>query len=203
MGQVGVYPQSIQFPIISISPSKYGFLKVGKWQDYADAHGLGTTKQFVVNHLFARPILISRRSLITGIGIRVATGVAGSKVYWGVYDDDGSCYPGKLLESGDLSGATAVNRLDNFSRIFEPGLYWQALGSAHTPTIKGIETSVDQYILGLNDFTSGGTDGASGRFLDLTMVDITAGLPDPFTAGAIYDVGSNAPAAWLYLDSYL
>lgn len=188
MGQVGVYPQTVQYPIITDAYVKETYRRAGKWHIIADKYSILSASNMTANRLFFMPWVLQRRTEIGGIGWRVGTGVAGARIYWGLYSDVDT-YPGGLLASGDVAATANRNYVAAVSLVLEPGLRWLAVGSNLTPGVNRIDVTENIVCLGVDDFTNGGTDGQQIRLLYDDLADITLGLPDPAPAGLTESTG--------------
>jgi hypothetical protein len=204
MGQVGCFPQANQFSISDPTYSKEYFRPKGKWHLIVDKFTLQSSTNMTANRLYFMPFVLQRRTLISGIGFRVTSGVAGARVYWGLYADNGFGYPGSILESGDVVATANRNYLDAFARILEPGLYWIATGSNLTPGVRRIDVTENINALGCDSFTAGGTDGNLIRMLYVDLADIALGIPDPAPAGLVEDIAIGYYwGTYLYFEDYL
>lgn len=83
----------------------------------------------VQDRLVAAPFLVTKQRAFTAVALHVSTAVAATSVRVGIYDDDGSAYPGALKqEFGALDSATAGIKEIVLGTALDlaPGLYWLA-----------------------------------------------------------------------------
>lgn len=76
----------------------------------------------------------------------------------GIYNDNGSIYPGSLVAGSDAitySGATvaAVTGTLAGNITLSPGLYWLATLSSATPTVRGLPAASIANIIGIDPVT--------------------------------------------------
>lgn len=105
--------------------------------------------------------------------------------------DRRSLYPGALLaDSGNFTGAAALQTYA-CSVALEPNvLYWLVCNTSATVTLRALDPSAVGDILGL---TAGAT-GANPSNLYISVASAYGALPDPFPAGGAYVSGNvNVP----------
>ncbi len=123
---------------------------------------LNFTKGLGVDLLYAYPFLVPVTQSFDRIACVVTTFAAGATIRIGIYEDDGSVYPGDLVvDSGELSGASSGLKETTLSETVTPGLYWLAImAGTNNPTVRGSERHDRHYgILGYLDPSSGGGGG--------------------------------------------
>jgi hypothetical protein len=170
-----------------------------------DVSANGAVTTLTVNLLYCLPFVLDRKVRITAAGFRITTGVAGGLLYWAIYDNiPDKVFPRNILLQDSVSGATAnTNRISNFDRTFEPGLYWFVEGSNKAISTIYVDTNNQILISGWNEFVLGGSPGAAVRGYTIALADITLGLPDPFPIAATPDTARNSwPQGALFFDSY-
>ncbi|MFA5715784.1 MAG: hypothetical protein WC998_08585 [Candidatus Paceibacterota bacterium] len=201
MGQVGVYPQSIQFPAEPV-PNLNCFRKAGAFhrfhQEFKATANLGLTN----NHIYARPFVNPKKCLISQVAIRVITASAGKFLYWGVYDDNNT-YPNRLVSQGSVSGSAAVVRIEVKDFVLNPGLYWTAIGANFASVTHGIDMNDEMMVMGMRNVVDGFTAFTDPSFLEYVSADITAGMPDPFPVATEVTATITCPSFWLYIERYL
>lgn len=133
-----------------------------------------------VNYLWAIPFYAAKAMTISDIGLRVTVGSAGA-ARLGVYEDDGSVYPGDLLLDAGTIDVTApgLKSIGGLSTPFAANsLYWLVYVCDSTPSVKSIPASYSWALLGatLADIT----DTRSAY----RVAFVYNPLPDPFPDAA-------------------
>jgi hypothetical protein len=137
------------------------------------------------NRLYAYPLFIARNLTIDRIAMEVATaGAGGTKVRLGIYNGDGTnLYPGSLLlDAGEVAVDSTGIKTITISQALTKGLYWVAMVSDGTPTVKANSNVTRSYWMGIR-----GTSYSyhqQGWYVAHTY----GALPDPFTAGGTIEV---------------
>jgi hypothetical protein len=151
-----------------------------------------TTLALPANQLQAYPIRILRAITISTLSTIITTAAAGSTFRVGIYNDNGSLYPSTLVTGSDAglmvgtaTGAQATNLSPAIT--LQPGLYWLAICTNVSFTIRALALGAVSSILG--DLTAlGASSGATGRAISFTF----AAMPTTFPATA--SLISSAPA---------
>lgn len=140
--------------------------------------------------LRAMPCLVSKTITITRIGAEVTViGDAASVVRLGIYNDNGSGFPGTLLlDAGTISGNSATYQEIAINQSLSAGTYWfcaviQGVTSTQ-PTLRTNTTS--PYSLG----RSAAPDASHVTFLSYTMSSITGALTSPFSTSPASDTNA-------------
>lgn len=134
-------------------------------------------KLLAVDTLYAQPLPIPRAVTIDELSLQVTTAAVGMKARLGIYEDDGSVYPGALvLDGGEVDvGSTGVKKV-LISQALTKKLYWTVVISDGTPEMMRI----------LRYWTPIGTKETElGKlYSHLTRVQTYGVLPNPFPSGA-------------------
>jgi len=154
------------------------YRKGGSTRYFASGIGAtsGGTLALVANTLYGFPFFVPTNQRFNEIAIRVTTGISGSVVRLGVYADDGTIAPGRLIaDFGTVGSATTGTKTIAIDLALSAGLYWLACVSGHGPTLRSVAVgSLYSVFFGL-DSTLGTAWG--------TMVSrafTLAALPDPW-----------------------
>lgn len=132
------------------------------------------------DRIYVFPYPIVRARTPDKLAVQVVVGSAGN-LRIGIYYDDGNGYPGVRLTNGGVVDVTAAAlKTVDFTTQLVKGLYWIAIISDATPSIRN--TAYRHTIIGH------ATDVSKGMAGYLTGIVGYGNLPDPFTAGApLYD----------------
>lgn len=114
-----------------------------------------TNIALTANRLYCVPFVVPRDITIDRIAIHVySAGAGGTKARLGIYNDGTNLHPGTLLAdlgTVDVDGTGIKAITIDPAQALTKGLYWLALISDGTPSLKGTaDTSVTFNILGLN-----------------------------------------------------
>jgi hypothetical protein len=143
---------------IGLVPPKV--LRVGRWFGSFDAATAFTTITISANTLYATPFFVPEETTFDRIAINVTSAAgSGAKARLGIYEDGKTPttqgYPAGLVSGTDVAEIavdTTGVRANTISVTLPPGLYWLALCSDSTPTLRGVGVaSLDSEILGLGD----------------------------------------------------
>ena len=95
-----------------------------------------TSIQATLNSLYVTPLFIPRSLTIVRIVAEVVTaGGTGSVVRLGLWNDNGTGYPGTLLlDAGTIDGTSNTVQEITISQAVTPGLYWIGAVSQGTPS---------------------------------------------------------------------
>jgi hypothetical protein len=162
------------------------FKKTGRYfGPYLTGGALTTQALSSTNSLRAFPLFIPKTAKFDRIAIRVSTAATGAtpRARLGVYEDNGSVYPGKLvLDAGEVDvSATGVKELTIDVALKGGKLYWLVFVGQDTASLAvgAIPTSeVIAAFLGL-DSTLAGTP-----ILGYAAVQTYGALPNAYPAGA-------------------
>jgi len=97
----------------------------------------------IQNEVYYSPLVVNVEGTFQAIGTNVtAGGGAGATLRFGIYADNGSGSPGRLLLDSGPVAATGTGAISEaISQVLLPGVYWLAVvaqGSASTPTIEAL-----------------------------------------------------------------
>ena len=135
----------------------------------------GTSAAITADKLYAIPFPVPRAMTWDRISIYVFTLDAGKSLRMGIYNDNGSLYPGTLLQdAGEVDVGTTGMKEITIDQSLSKGLYWLAFVSDGTPQFR---RSYDFLNL------LGSTGPQSTRAMYYRSFTYAA-LPDPFGAGA-------------------
>ncbi len=153
----------------------YEVLAIGSYQLCHPIHSL-QAGAIAANQLLVQPFLAARNITVDRIAVQITiAGGAGTLVRLGIYRDNGAGYPGVLLlDAGSVpaDGATG-NKTITISQALTKGLYWTALISDGTPTIR----------LGLFSAGQLADDNASNPTSGLWKSQAYGALSDPAPSG--------------------
>jgi len=134
-------------------------------------------KTLAADTLYAQPLPIPRAVTLDELAVQVTTGDVGMKARLGIYEDNGSVYPGALvLDAGEVDvGSTGVKKT-LITQALTKKLYWTVVISDGTPEMVRI----------LRYWTPIGTKETQlGQlYSHLTRTQTYGVLPDPFPSGA-------------------
>jgi len=201
MGQVGVYPQTIQFPAVPIINRDY-YRKAGVYHRFAMENRNTNNLSLTAQRVYLRPFIIPRKCLITEVAIRVITAVAGKNIYWGIYEDN-NINPGKLYVQGSVSIALATVKTEAKTFVLNEGLYWTAIGANAASATLGIELQDELWLLGLRGVVDGSLAYTEPTYLTYDSPDISAGFPDTCPAVTAALASTQCPSFWMFLNKYL
>jgi hypothetical protein len=104
---------------------------------YASNGTAATTLALTANRIYWIPFIVWSAVSITGIAINVTTAASGT-VYVGIYSSTTTYAPNTLITSFSFSSSTTGVKSATVSLTLQPGVYWMALVSTATPTIRAI-----------------------------------------------------------------
>jgi len=128
------------------------------------------------NRLYCSPFLVTRAITIDRLAFEVTTGDAGNARV-GIYNDDGTGYPGTLntdVGTGDTTNVAIVAVAISGNLSLTPGLYWLAIVSDVAPTTRHAQLLFGSPMGYASDFNSNA--GA------VYMAHTYGALPATFTA---------------------
>ena len=158
-------------------------LRTGEY--YSSDTNLSATLAITANELYGVPLVVARNITVDRIAFEVTgAGAGGTTARMGIYNNGTNLYPGTLLlDAGTVSVASTGIKAITIAQALPKGIYFLALVSDGTPTIRAVNQS-----------------GSTNRLLGIlgtgfNMVNqpwrvafVYAALPDPFTAGAAVPV---------------
>jgi len=137
------------------------------------------------------PWIVPKAITITKLGAEVTVvGESGSKVRLGIYNDNGSCYPGTLLlDAGQIAGDSATVQELTVSQAIPAGIYWVggAIQSAPTtsPTLRVTSNWNPPVLVAIGSSIPAG----GGSSVGYSQTGVTAALPGTFSA-TVANVGN-------------
>lgn len=110
---------------------------------------LTTTNAIGADVLRAYPFILEKGQTFDRIIAEVTGGVGGSNFRIGIYNDTGLVFPGSLiLQSGDLSGASAAVLSATINQALDPGLYWFSIVASANITMRAWANGTVPTVLG-------------------------------------------------------
>jgi len=166
--------------VLTLSPSK--ILRSGRYYGSFDTAATFTTLTISANTLYATPFFVPHGARFDSIAINVTTASSGRMARVGIYTDSGDAYPYALVpgtDVGELDVGTTGVKQNVIDVTLHPGLYWLALVSNGSPTLRAIPVgSLDSEVLGL------GSDLGTVPGVGYTISYTYAPLPSTFPTGA-------------------
>lgn len=162
--------------------------RTGEYVWYQAMQGSGTPAM-TANQLYAIPFTVPRAITIDRLAVEVTTGADGKYVRVGVYNNGTNLYPGTLnTDVGTAlvtnTGIKAVTITGNLS--LTKGLYWMAIVSDGTPSLRGCAF----YYCLAGQLATDFSKLQHGWKVAFTY----AALPDPFTTGGALQSTNVCPA---------
>lgn len=116
--------------------SIYETLLVGKWLTSAPAEATSQTYGLDADKIYAYPLPITRALTIDRLGLFVSVAAVGGNARIGIYNDNGSGYPGSLLlDAGAVDISTTGIKAIIIDQALTKGLYWLAVICSVEPTV--------------------------------------------------------------------
>jgi hypothetical protein len=146
------------------------------------------------NYLYAVPFFCPVNFKADRIAFNVTYNVTGSYARLGIYEDNGKCYPGKLLlDAGEVNTGTNGVKQITISKILKNGkLYWLSLLDSGAITVRGAAlTSALITFFGLSSTL--GTAWGTHYWISYTY----GVLPSLYPSGAT--LGENNYYPWIFL----
>lgn len=139
-------------------------------------HPYASTLTLTANRLYAFAYPIVRARTPDKLYVAVQTAAAGKKIRIGLYNDNGSFYPGACLSNGGEvpTDSTGVKTVDYTTQLTK-SLIWIVFISDGAPKVYR-----EAYYLNIMGSESYGHQARAGYYKD----DTYGNLPDPFPAGA-------------------
>jgi len=165
------------------------FRRVGstpnRWYCAGQVNALAlTTSAPTANNLRALPFFTPKKITLDQIAINVTTLIAG-KARLGIYNDDGTVYPGTLLlDAGEVDTGTTGVKAVAINQPLTAKLYWLVHVGNAAPTLRGVATGGLAHILGLDS----GLGTAPG--VGYTAAFTYAALPASYPSGATVLTGT-------------
>jgi hypothetical protein len=168
-----------------------------RWYSSHNGSTALSTAVLVANKAYAMPIFFGQRVSVDWIAINVTSGTAG-KARFGIYTDNGNCFPSTLVVgSAEVdTAASAVKTSDQSAApiVLVPGMYWLAVVSNATPTLRGHVVAGTPPLLGLDNTL--GTATGVGWVSDFTYAALPAVFP---TTNATILAAAPLPAIFVRL----
>lgn len=151
---------------------------------YPQLNSNGTALLLTANTATAMPFVVGATHTFPAISVQsTIVGSTGSLVRLGVYADNGSGYPGALVQDcGTVAGTALGQLLITVNNNLAPGLYWLVASGQGSPvTQPTLVTPNTNYAQQLGIFGSAaGTSSNNGGY---TIAGVSGALPNPMTAG--------------------
>lgn len=156
------------------------------------------------NKMRAFPIIFASGRTVSDVAFNVLALVAGSEVRLGIYEDNGSCYPGDLyIDFGAVSSATTgVKTITGLSTtLTNEVLLWAVCWQSGNISARSVSSSSFFPILGTSNTLS--TDLGVGWESTQTLTPGVSVLPSTFPVGASTLPGSasNYPIFFMKFSS--
>lgn len=137
----------------------------------------------VADRMYAHPVFIHQAVTISGLGIRIGTGVASTNVILGIYSNSNGA-PGTLLHQCQAAIATATstsNATGTFASnpTLQPGVYWFAAIFSGAPSYIGA-LSTDGFGVTQVGITNGSSLSTSASGVQITSQSYAGGFPSSF-----------------------
>lgn len=138
------------------------------------------------------PWAVTREISFDRIGAEISVvGEAGSKLRLGIYEDNGSCFPGKLvLDAGQINGDSATVQELVCSQTLPVGLFWIGAvvqsAPATTPTVRCVNAWSPPVPIAMSVVPP--TAGATA--VGFATSGVPGALPDTFPVGTAFATGS-------------
>ncbi|MCZ7404307.1 MAG: hypothetical protein O8C67_05160 [Candidatus Methanoperedens sp.] len=150
------------------------------------SHGAGADEIDAVPIIFSRTTKVDRIAIDVTIACGAVCITAGANIRLGLYKDNGNVYPGALIQDAgavDISG-TGIREIA-INQTLTQGLYW-LVSTYHTPAVCAVPPTVRQgtYLPILGNYVLGLDFGWPLGVYVKASIDYSAGLPNPFVAGA-------------------
>jgi hypothetical protein len=156
----------------------------------------------VASTLYAVPVQVPNNISLASLGISTTTGQTGGACHLGVYEDNGSGYPGALIvDSGAITGmtATAINSASLSSPpSLLPSTVWLAsifTASSTMPSVAGIDplyTGATNAYLGA-DTAAHAAAASATAFTGISVAGTYGALPANFPSGATLTMNAATP----------
>lgn len=129
------------------------------------------------------PWWVPRAITIVRIGAEItAVGEAGSKLRLGIYNDNGSCFPGTLLlDAGQIAGDSATVQELTISQALAPGLYWVGGAVQAAPTTQPTVRVPNQWTPPVWMATGTSMPAANNTIIGYSQGSVSGALPANFT----------------------
>lgn len=167
----------------------HGGVATGRYYLPYSATGGLSSSTLVAGLRYYVPFFVPERTTYTKIGLRVTTAIASSNMRLGIHHSEDGIPTTLIVDSGDLSTATAGAIEATINESLEAGFYWLTLQS---------DNAIDTNFILIGELL-----GLSGSTTDNGMEILPFAGPTgygvlPATAvGVTYTTSGNAPAMWL------
>jgi hypothetical protein len=147
--------------------------------------GLSTSSTLGTGTLRVCPWFVPNATQLSVIGGEVVTGTtgdSGSKLRLGIYADDGTCYPGRLvLDAGTIAGDSIAVQDIAINLTLQPGLYWIG-GAVQIVTVTSPTVRTTTVTAPFPLTVGASTPAAGGASSGYSQTSVTGALPAVFTA---------------------
>lgn len=153
-----------------------------------------TTTWLTYNYIYAIPFIVAAQQAFDRIGINCNSGVSNAVGRLGLYEDDGTPYPGNLIHgTSELDFSASGDKEETISETLDPGLYWLAI------LIGGANPSVRALYYQYHTFPILGRSSLSDLipYNSLKGSQTYGSMPDPFPSGIAEQDSQNPPAVML------
>lgn len=163
------------------------FFRSGRYYNGNSTSSSAGSVFLAANILRAQPFPVPRLTAFDRISIDVSAPSVGSSVRLGIYNDNGSGFPGSLvLDAGTVSSASIGTKEITIAQTLDAGMYWLGYVSNGAPLITARPFTGTYSPLGA------GSPAGAIEFNIYTVAFVFAALPTPFPVGAT-PTTSNIP----------
>jgi hypothetical protein len=182
-----------------VAPGQTGSIFIStRW--YPQVYTAGTPLQVVANSLYMIPFVVGVQHQFTAIGVNLTIGGVGGTpvVRMGIYADNGAGYPGALIQDCGTTAATGTGAITitGLTQTLAPGLYWLGVVSQGATTQPTFTTPTAVYAQAVNLFGLSAAANPSPA-ASYVLGAVSAGLPNPFTAGQSLAAVASSPLVTL------
>jgi hypothetical protein len=169
----------------------------GRW--YPQIGAVGTALVLTINAATAIPLIVEQPHTFSAIGVDATAAGTGGTLRMGIYADNGSAYPGTLIQDfGTVSAASTGAITISGSNTLNPGLYWLVVvgqGGSVQPTLN-VPSASSPPTLALG-ILGAATAGNASLSVGYSLSGVSGGLPNPYTAGASLSTAPSLPLVQL------
>lgn len=147
----------------------------------------------VTGTLYAYPFYIAAATLIKTVGVYTTTGQTGGAAHAGLYNDNGSGYPGTLVSGSDggalAATSGAVSQTNTVNLTLNAGWYWLAsifTASSTFPTMASVSAVYPSA-------TNGQLGSDTAAHLIATSGEAATGISVAATYGTLLSIGTSFP----------
>lgn len=161
----------------------------GRW--FPQLVGTGTALLITINVGYAYPIIIGNPHTFTDIGVNATVAGTGGNLRFGLYADNGSGYPGALIDDFGVISAASTGQISiSGSNALASGLYWcvtAGQGGSVQPTLNtpSASSTTTAQIFGSS------AAGIATTAVGWSITGLSGAMPNPFTTGGTLAAASS------------